>query len=136
MGATASNSNAKPRKNGLAQHSGEWKGFVDLELESADKEYLAAWVESDEWSGTDMIVMLLGDGYKLSLSPDPKHNCVVATATGRLDACANVGYSMSARGPDAEKALAALGYKIYHVLSGEPWVDNPKAKDRQLGLWG
>lgn len=136
MSRRSSEANARKRRNGLTGVSGEWKGFVDLNLSDADKEHLQSWVVSDEWDGYGAIAELVERGYKLSLSPDPAHNCVVATVTGRVEGNENLGYSMSARGPSVDGAVAALAYKVLVVLQGGAWEDNPATQDRQLSLWG
>lgn len=136
MSRRSSEALQKKRSNGLKDFSGEWKGFVDVLLTDDLKEHARTWSESEEYSFEDAATLLLEDGYKLTLSPDTKHNCVIATATGKAAACINVGYSLSARGPNASAATAVLFYKIYVLLQGQSWEGYEAPESNQLSLWG
>jgi len=124
------------RKNGLKGHTNEWKGFIDIELSEQDKAMLADWKPEDK---PDLMVMLqeaMEGNYKLSLSPDKLHNCVIATLTGREGCGENEGYSLNARGPDVPGALLALYYKQVCLCEGKAWLVAGNAFKPDQKKWG
>lgn len=128
--------NGKARKNGLAKYSNEWKGFVDVQLSEDDKARIAGDVEGGEIDFWKVLASWIDEGYKLSISPDTAHNCVIATITSRLDGDPNFGYSLSARGPNAEGAVAALYYKDHVILEDGLWSLAETKSNGQLSLFG
>lgn len=126
----------KPRKNGLAAHSGEWQGFVDLPLTDAEKDRLASAVEEDFPDVGEFLSECLADGYKFSAVTDEKHSCVIATLTGKSEGCENAGFSLSARGPDLERAVLVLYFKHVVVCERLRWAGHDEGRNNQLSLWG
>lgn len=130
----------KERKNGrqnarpaTSKQRIEWQGFADIVLSESDKEKLAA--ESllpDDFVG--VLEYFHSHGYKVSLSPDKAHSCIIATITGVEDDCLNVGYSLSGRGPNLEKAVAVLWYK--HAVLAVEGVWANVASNRSGNLYG
>lgn len=124
------------RKNGLAKHSGEWLGFVDIELTADQKVFVA---DRGQWTPGEVehfMTRLLETGYKLSLSPDELHHCVIVTITGKGAECPNAGYSLSARGPDWEGAMHMLMYKHTVLCDEMSWLTVGDQTNGQMSLWG
>lgn len=129
--------NGKRRKSPNWATDTGWQGFVDINLTAGERDDLEGYV--GEWSPGALAAFLslvLDDGYKLSLSPDPAHNCVIATLTGTQSGCANRGFSLSARGPDGSGALLALWYKHVRLCECLAWSMRSEEVTRQMPLWG
>lgn len=123
VGATASNlKHGKKARSAANGSSPSWIGFVDISLSAQDKADLETW-STDPVDVLGIVDALAGEGYKLSLSPDTEHNCVIATATGKTDACLNLGYSLSARGPDVSGALVCLWFKHTVLAKSGLWAN-------------
>lgn len=119
----------KARKASKSKSAGrEWHGFVDLPLSQADKERLADSVFSSE-QVVEFLEAATGQGYKLSITPDPEHGCTIATLTGVGSRNPNLGYSLSARGPDPVGALMAVSYKAEVIAEWGAWVDHGNPRD-------
>lgn len=123
MGATASNmkngskAKAKPASQGWQDNY----QMVSIELSEEDKEQVAALYERSNEDPWDWLIELVSQGHKVSISPDERNQCVIATATGKSPSCANTGFVLSGRGPTIGGALAALWYKHNYLCAGEPW---------------
>ena len=118
------------RRGGKKQQAAarDWHGFVDVPLSQQDKETLA----EASFSAEDASVFLESattQGYKVSVSPDWARNCCIATVTGSGDKCPNLGWSMSARGPDAHGALMALAYKMDVITKWGAWDGIGESRD-------
>ena len=128
--------NGSRRKNGLQKYSGEWQGFVDLELSEEQKRHLATLEENDLPDLAGFLAMVLADGYKFSAVVDQKHHCTIVTLTGKAEGCVNLGYSLSARGPELWAALLVLHFKHVVLCEEQRWSGHEGASDSQMSLWG
>jgi hypothetical protein len=138
MSGTSSNKKQRGsrRSNGLQQFSGGWQGFVDIDLSAEEKERLAALPPEDFPVAAEVLSELLADGYKFSAVTDEKHACCIVTITGKGEGCVNAGFSLSARGPDFERALLVLCYKHFERCDGGVWDGHQRDDGKQLRLWG
>jgi hypothetical protein len=112
-----------------------WQGFVDLPLTTQQKEHLAELSEDDYPDIGAFMLDVLADGYKLSVVTDEKHNCVIASLTGKSAGCVNAGYSLSARGPDLAGAFLVLHYKHHVLCEGLRWSDREGQQTNALSKW-
>lgn len=126
----------KKRTNGLQKYSGEWLGFVDLELSNEQKSHLAALENGDLPDLAGFLAVVLEDGYKFSAVVDQVHHCTIVTLTGKSEECLNRGYSLSARGPDFERALLVLHFKHVVLCEEQIWAGHERTASDQLSLWG
>lgn len=123
-------------RNGTGKRYSEgFLGFVDVQLSDTDKAALAQMVENGEFSVSDFLMALSEEGYKFSLSPDPEHNSVIATATGKGAANPNKGYALSARGPSPSSAILVLWYKVAHLTEWGAWVGSSASDWQQLDMF-
>jgi hypothetical protein len=114
--------NGKKRQN-MGNPSDSWKGFIDLPMPDALKERVKDDVASGQLDALRLVLDLLEDGYKLSITGDWAHHSIICAATGREDHCPNKGYTLSARGPEVLAALAMLHAKIYQLADAGRWED-------------
>jgi len=110
-------------------------GFVTVELTDSDRLSISEAIDTGLVNPLEFVFEAMEDGYKFSLSNDKKHNCVIATLTGREDGCENKGYAMSARGPNPLGAIAALWYKHAVKAHYGPWVAEGTVPDAQLRMF-
>jgi len=111
----------------------DFRGFIDIPLSEDDKASLAAanFEESDAFS---FIEEMLEDGYKISISADPAHSSVIATAIGRGADNQNDGYALSGRGPDVLGGLASLAYKHITLCDRGIWTN--RSDSTVASKWG
>jgi len=96
-----------------------WKGFVDAYLTSTDKDNIAAYMETGEYT-PDRFLGLVGEGYKVSLVEQANGTAYIASMTDARADSEWAGYTLSARGSTPEAAVAALLYK-HLVLFVDGW---------------
>jgi len=137
MSRRSSEELAKKRsRRGNSTAGKAWQGFVELSLTAAQKEHLALLSEEDYPDLYAFIRECLEDGYKLSFVRDFKHHCVIASLTGKGEGNVNVGYSLSARGPDLDKAIVALHFKHVEICERLIWADREESQRKEADLWG
>lgn len=134
MGSTDSNRRFGAKKGEKGRAGDDWKGFLEVTLSAEDLERVKALADGREYDGQEIVERFLGDGYKVSLSPDVVHNCVVAAATSREKGGPNYGYTLVARGPDGYCALVGLYFKAYVLSEDGSWEES--AHLRQVSMWG
>lgn len=105
----------------------EFRGYVNLNLSSAEKELF------DEWADTDAPLSVLDatitDGVHLSLRIDRKGECFLASATQRNRASENAGLVVTARASSPVKALMRVLFCL-SVLGRSPrWEDTQPVAD-------
>lgn len=122
MSGTSSERYAKKgnRKSNPKGGSYEFKGFVNLKLTDADKEHIRTALEEQN-TIEETLSPLIEDGYKISLRYDASNKCYLAAASPTDNEHTNAGYTLSARGPSLEGAVAALYYKINVIAEGGSW---------------
>jgi hypothetical protein len=125
----------RKRKNGIEANTGDWQGFVDVSLDDNDRAIIQETLHASEFGPDEFLIDALEAGYKVSLSPDATHQCVVATLTGRSPHCPNVGYSLVARGPDIVGALCALDHKHTAICKRGKWLESGGAESKQMRLF-
>lgn len=122
----------KPRQS--PKYGNDWGGFVNIPLNDADK----ARIVDDDWEPTDYwqaVTALVESGYKVSFTADPKHNCYIASITGKYSGTANDNYGLSARGPDLAGAFRAVWYKHAVLAEGAEWAAVAAARSSD-DAWG
>lgn len=115
---------SKPRKpRAPSSTRNEFRGFVNYHLTDSEREQLPAYYDYLDETG-EAVNDILVAGYKLSISYDDAHDCVIATATGQHDkGHSNGGLAMSSRGPEWLYTVYTLHFKIFRALSTRDWGD-------------
>lgn len=125
-GPTATN-----RRKG-AKQSKKDNPFVKLELSDKQHAALKDKLQDDPSWPVAFMVVLVENGYRISLRWDDFTNSPAAWVFPPDDHETDAGLIMSGRGSSAFTALAEACYKIY-VMSGQPW---PRpAIEAPAGLW-
>lgn len=125
----------RKRQNFGKDASGEWIGFVDINLSEAEKEGVKGDVSEGLMPSPEILQELVSGGYKVTFAEDGRGGGVIATATGKRDDNPNRGYSLAGRGPDVLSALAMLEYKVESLCHWGCWLDLPVASSGQLSMW-
>jgi hypothetical protein len=116
-------SNAKQGKRSQGSSNGkrvEWRGFIDIDLTDVDKTYVREMsLEADDVFG--IIVELVNDGNKLTISNDASHNSYVVAITCQIPDDPNAGLTLNGRGSTLEKAVNSLWYKHSSLAEGGAW---------------
>lgn len=113
-----------------------WGGFINVNLNQADKAAFIDWKELQGDSIRATIEDLVSIGFKLSLSYDAPGDFFLACFTG--EGLALVGdearYCLTARAPGMGDAIALLLYKHWVMLDRD-WsaAQKPFAKDDRFG---
>lgn len=102
-----------------------WKGFLDCELTSHDKEILSSLDIELEYPPTDWL-WVVTQGYKVSMSQDKKNHSYICSMTDVDESSGWCGYTLTGRGSTPQKAWAALMYK-HRTKMPEGWVGNVQA---------
>lgn len=135
MSGRSSERVGRSRKGTQSKGDDGFKGFVTIELTDPDRSAIQEAMGTGLVTPLEFIFEAMDDGYKFSLSSDKKHNCVIATLTGKDPACENVGYALSARGPDSFGAIAALWYKHAVKANYGPWTAEGVVPDAQMRMF-
>lgn len=102
--------------------NGDWKGFVNVRLESHHKKAIKALradVDGDWIEGK--LLEFVSDGYQISMSPDEENDAIIWTLTGKASDCVNRGYSLSQRHSDPIVALVALVFAHEELAQRGSW---------------
>lgn len=125
----------RSRKGTQSKGADGFLGFVTIELTDTDRIAIQEAMQASLVAPLEFIFEAMEDGYKFSLSNDKKHNCVIATLTGREQECENKGFALSARGPDAFGAIAALWYKHAVKAHYGAWTAEGVVPDSQMRMF-
>lgn len=112
-----------PRSKVKPVKTGDWMGFISCEFTATDKAAFTDAYEnqmntSDVW---ERMVNLVEEGYKVSFSMSGSTGTFTCSMTGTQDAPeAAVGFTLTARSGDVNRALAALVYK-HDVMLKADW---------------
>jgi hypothetical protein len=93
--------------------------FLRVPLSENDKE----WLEKADCRlefPPDLLFSLVATGYKVSLAPDAKNNCFIATLTDKVPNSPTFNCCISSRGSSPVNAWYALAYRHFQKL-GETW---------------
>lgn len=109
----------------------EWKGFINVDLTSDQKEAYRAWdiQDSDVWDG---IATYAQSGVKVQLSYNKQNDKFNCTGTGQPDAGDNSGYAVSAFGRTPYDAARVWLFKVSSVLP-DVWTDYAGADGDDIG---
>lgn len=105
--------------------------FVDITLSSDDKKRFLALTPGEVDELDDVITTLLEGEYKMSLSPDVRNDCVIASFTCKHETDANYGYVLSSRAASWLEALRLNAFKHQYLC-----VDGVWPKDKRITNWG
>ena len=125
----------RSRKGTQSKGEDGFLGFVTIELTDEDRHEIQEAIQTGIANPMMFIFEAMDDGYKFSLSSDKKHNCVIATLTGKDEACENRGFALSARGPDSQGAITALWYKHAVKAHFGKWTAEGVVPDAQLRMF-
>jgi plasmid maintenance system killer protein len=107
--------------------------WVSCELADSDKRHLKT-LEVDWSTIMGSIERLISDGYRLSLGYEEKNDCVGVYLTAPKDTVPGFSVSLSARGPDVQRALLVLNYKHFEMLGGD-WSGKVDTRG-EIDPWG
>lgn len=117
------------QKNGKENANSSWKGFVNVPLSTTDTidvlEHSAGDQDTD-----DLLLALLNDGYKVSVSPLRDGDGYCCSVTGRGEQNVNKGYTMTTFAGTPRRGILASWYKVYVLCAGEAW----QLPERESGL--
>lgn len=107
----------------MAKDNGENNQFfVNIRLEKQDKAAIRALAEnSTAQQLVDELVMLLDEGYAVSLSPDVAHDSIVVTLVGKECIDENRDRGMSQRHVDPIVACWAVIFAHKELAEGGAW---------------
>lgn len=116
------------RKNGSSSSNSQPPHrFLDIRLNERQKDDLRGYDLEEEFP-RDMVDDLVRQGYKYSLSYDPKNDTYIASLTDRLPGSAFQSTTLTGRGSTAANAHAALLYRHF-VVANEEWGNFPQSQD-------
>jgi len=112
-----------PRSKQKVAKPGDWMGFISCEMSASDKAAFAD-AYNNQMSVADIwerMTSLVEEGYKVSFSLSSSTNTFTVSMTGTPDAPeAAIGYTLTARSNDINRALGALVYK-HDVMLKADW---------------
>lgn len=108
-------------------YDAEFRGYINVNLLSAEKERFDAWAASASYPET--LNAAVGDGINLSLKVDVKNSCYLASATQRREKSVNAGLVVTARADSPDKALARVCYILAILGRKERWEDTQPVAD-------
>lgn len=108
-----------------------FKGFVNVNLTSQQKEQFRAW-DYDDATAVDLMEGLLRNGYKCSGSWDSKFSAFIVTLTCKEPGDANYGLAMSGRAATLREAEAVTVFKHFAVLE-QVWETPVESDEDVLG---
>lgn len=122
---------AKKTTNGAKSVTPQFKGYVRMDLKTADDlekfhDYEGKSSKETLW---DAIADLVADGYKVTFKLDGKGYKVEAFNTSAEEA--SQGYILGAYGSSLQKATTALAFK-HVVLMGSSWVDHLEQEEIEV----
>jgi len=92
--------------------------FVESNLGKAEKELMKKWDVKGE-ATLDEIVRLVSEGYKLSVSRDPRNDTCIASLTSPQGPAGTRRKCLTGRGPDMPGAMRCLMYKHVIMFEGD-----------------
>jgi len=115
----------------VKQQEFEWKGFVNVSLNSDQKEQYKAWdlQDDDVWDG---IAQYCAAGYKINLSFNKQNDKFNCTGTGQPAAGANNGYAVSAFANTPYEAARVWLFKVSSVLP-DIWSEYKSEDEDDIG---
>ncbi len=122
---------AKPKSKSAKSDWGV--DFVNCELSKEERNAVQVWDRTfEEIMG--VLIGLVADGYKLSVSFDKAHDCAVASITSPYVSAEERRQCLTARGPAFVEAVTCLVYKHSVVLDGD-WGEVGNSLDL-TSKWG
>jgi hypothetical protein len=109
----------------------EWKGYVNFELNSEQKESMRVWIRDLEATQVELDEMLASH-YELKVFKNAALGCYQATCFCADPKNENAGYLLQAFAPHWFDALCCIAYKHAIVLEGV-W---PKGHEVERDTWG
>lgn len=115
-------------KTGAGKLKVEWKGYVNIDLTSTEKEGMVGWEASvDLWG--NILPSILDSSYVLSVSFDSYHDCFVAGLYCQWTEHDNAGYKLTMRGADPYTALVRVIF-VHDVVLGGNWLERSREKSK------
>jgi len=131
MPPKADSKKAAPAGNS-AGNGDKFGKFVVCNLSDEDKVSVKAHLYEDA-GVVGFLEACIHDGYKVSVSWDERSDCCAVFMTCTRQGSEDVGWTLSARGPDVCKAITVLAYKHIELLAGG-WKEGKTAQNRDA--WG
>jgi hypothetical protein len=102
-------------------YSAEFRGYINLNLDEAQKAAYADWAASASlWEALEFQV---GDGVNIAVKIDPKSEGFLASATQRRASSPNAGLVVTARGRDVVTAWGRVLYCLTVLSRHERWEE-------------
>lgn len=93
----------------------EFKGFINLEFNDAEKVEISDWIKSFKPALGDTIVCIIEAEYKLGITYDDYHEVNHISATCKRKTSKYYGYVFVLKHVDVERGLAIMRY-VYDLL--------------------
>jgi len=109
----------------------QWKGFVNVNLTSDQKEIYKAWdiADDDVWDG---IAQYCAAGYKINLSFNKQNDKFNCTGTGQPSSGENNGYAVSAFANTPYEAARVWLFKVSTILP-DVWSEFASGDEDDIG---
>lgn len=105
--------------------------MINARLTKADQKVFHDTVTKTNQPAQDLVIELLEQGYKVSISFVDDRASFVFTVTGPKGHKINAEKSMTSWSDDLEEAMCMGWYKVRHVFNDGVWTD-----DEDHGIWG
>jgi hypothetical protein len=120
MGATASNAKNAKKSVPAKKERPNWRGFCNIDLSDDDVERISS-DGFDEGDAFQALLVFASDAYKITISEDFAHGCVIVSLTGKDGSGSNEGLTLSSRGPDLIRAIQVAYYKDHVLAQDGSW---------------
>jgi len=114
------------RKKSVRSSSGKavWKGFYNVYLTAADKKAIKQ-LDLEKQPPDRLVQELSENGYKVSVTYQPKQDYFTVTAYAHLADHVNAGYACSCRHADLATAIAGIWFTVAEKGDWGAWdVEN------------
>lgn len=102
----------------------KWYGFIRCEFDAESKQRFNAWLSDNPFAVVWEWFVETIDAFKISFSYSDAQSCYQVSMTGtKEDEKMYFGWTLTARGRDIERTLAALMFK-HEMMLLQKWVKN------------
>ena len=95
--------------------------FVSIRLQNSDKKAFAKWFEENRDDYYELKGVLIGSGYKFTVSYDPERDVFINSVTGTDKAVFNTNSCFTSRSNDMFEAEMLSIYKHIVLADGKDW---------------
>jgi len=95
--------------------------FVTRKITEHERDGYNTWTKANQSKFWQLLAILVENGYKVSLAPDPDHECLIFSIMGTKHASRNRSKCLSSRSDDAFDAYMLGMYKHFVLFDGGDW---------------